>query len=255
VAEGYKEVVLTGTRIGSYGHDGGLAGLVGRILQETGIQRLRLSSLEPKDLTPELLGLWGDSRLCPHIHLPLQSGSESVLKRMGRAYSTAEYERAVALARELIPNLALTSDIMVGFPGESEDEFEESYRFCERIGFAKLHVFPYSARPGTKASRMTGVVKDSEKSKRCQLMLDLSRRSSKLFGERFLGRNMNVLWEGCREGVWFGLTENYLRVFGCSQEQLANELVETKMIGLVNGSLWGELERRDAVLQGEGVTL
>ncbi|HUV53419.1 MAG TPA: tRNA (N(6)-L-threonylcarbamoyladenosine(37)-C(2))-methylthiotransferase MtaB, partial [Dehalococcoidia bacterium] len=149
--------------------------------------------------------------------------------------------RAVSLAREAIPNLALTSDIMVGFPGESEDEFGESYRFCERIGFAKLHVFPYSARPGTRASRMTGGVRDSDRSQRCQLMLDLSRRSSRLFGERFLGQNMNVLWEGCREGVWFGLTENYLRVFGCSQEQLANQSLETRIVGQLDGSLWGDL--------------
>ena len=255
VSEGYKEVVLTGTRIGSYGHDGGLMGLVCRILKETGIQRLRLSSLEPKDLTPELLRLWGDSRLCPHIHLPLQSGSDSVLKRMGRTYTTAEYERAVSLAREAIPNLALTGDIMVGFPGESEEEFEESYRFCERIGFAKLHVFPYSARPGTRASRMTGGVRDSDRSQRCQLMLDLGRRSSRIFGERFLGQNMNVLWEGCREGVWFGLTENYLRVFGCSQEQLTNQLLETTIVGQLDGSLWGELRTRCASLQGKGAIL
>lgn len=248
VAEGYKEVVLTGTRIGSYSHNGGLAGLTGRILKETGIQRLRLSSLEPADLTPELIRLWGDSRLCPHIHMPLQSGSDSVLSRMGRTYSTSEYERAVSLAREAIPNLALTGDIMVGFPGESKEEFEESYRYCEVIGFAKLHVFPYSARPGTRASRMTGVVRDSEKNRRCQLMLDLSRRSSKLFGERFTGQSMNVLWEGCKEGVWFGLTENYLRVFSYSQEQLANRSLETIIVGQLDGSLWGELRTRCASL-------
>jgi threonylcarbamoyladenosine tRNA methylthiotransferase MtaB len=252
VAEGYKEVVLTGTRIGSYSHNGGLAGLTGRILKETGIQRLRLSSLEPVDLTSEFVRLWDDSRLCPHIHLPLQSGSDSVLSRMGRTYSTSEYERAVSLIREAIPNLALTGDIMVGFPGESEDEFEESYCFCERIGFAKLHVFPYSPRPGTRASRMTGVVRDSEKSRRCQLMLDLSRRSSKLFGERFTSQNMNVLWEGCREGVWLGLTDNYLRVISDSQEPLANQLLATKIVAQHDGILWGELVAGAHKSSGQG---
>jgi len=255
VGEGYKEVVLTGTRIGSYNHNGGLAGLTGCILKETEIQRLRLSSLEPRDLTSEFLQLWDDNRLCPHIHLPLQSGSDSVLKRMGRAYSTAEYDRAVSRAREAIPNLALTGDIMVGFPGESEEEFEESYRFCERMGFARLHVFPYSARPGTRASRMPGAVRDSEKNRRCRLMLDLAHGSSQHYRGQFVGRNMKVLWEGCKDGVWFGLTDNYLRVFSSSREQLANELVETKMMSLLNGSLWGELETGDAALKGEGVIL
>jgi threonylcarbamoyladenosine tRNA methylthiotransferase MtaB len=202
---------------------------------------LRLSSLEPGDLTPEFLSLWDDSRLCSHIHLPLQSGNDSVLRRMGRTYSAAEYERAVSLIREAIPNLSLTGDIMVGFPGESEEEFEESYRFCERIGFAKLHVFPYSARPGTRASRMTGAVIDSEKNRRCQLMLDLVHRSSQRYRGQFVGQDMNVLWEGNRDGVWLGLTDNYLRVISNSQEPLANQLLATKIVAQHDGILWGEL--------------
>jgi len=241
VAEGYKEVILTGTRIGRYDHDGGLQGLVERILKESVVQRLRLSSLEPCDLNPELLSLWKDSRLCPHIHLPLQSGSDSVLRRMGRAYATANYERAAALAREVIPNLSLTSDIMVGFPGEGEEEFGESYRFCELMGFAAMHVFPYSARPGTRASRMADKVGDNEKKRRCQLMLDLARRSSQQFREKFLGQSMNVLWEGNKDGIWFGLTENYMRVFLLSHELLSNSIVPTKMVAQHDGILQGEL--------------
>jgi threonylcarbamoyladenosine tRNA methylthiotransferase MtaB len=241
VAEGYKEVILTGTRIGRYDHDGGLQGLVERILRESEVQRLRLSSLEPCDLTPELLNLWKDSRLCPHIHLPLQSGSDSVLQRMGRAYATADYERAAALAREAIPNLSLTSDIMVGFPGEGEEEFAESYRFCERMGFAAMHIFPYSARPGTKAARMADKVRDSEKKRRCQLMLDLARRGSQSFRERFVGQSMNVLWEGNKDGIWLGLTDNYMRVFLLSHELLSNSIVPTKMVAQHDGILQGEL--------------
>ena len=241
VSEGYKEVVLTGTRIGSYEHEGGLQELVERILRESDMQRLRLSSLEPCELTPEFLSLWKDSRLCPHIHLPLQSGSDAVLQRMGRAYFTADYERAAAMTREAIPDLALTTDLMVGFPGESEEEFNESYRFCERMGFAATHVFPYSARPGTKAARMAGKVGDGEKKRRCQLMLDLAHRSTCSFRERFAGQSMNVLWEGNKDGIWFGLTENYLRVFLPSQEYLGNRVLATKVVGQRDGILVGEL--------------
>jgi len=241
VAEGYKEVILTGTRIGSYGQEGGLRALVERILSESEVQRLRLSSLEPCDLTPELLSLWKDRRLCPHIHLPLQSGSDSVLRRMGRVYYTVDYERAAVLARQVVPNLSLTSDIMVGFPGEGEEEFGESYRFCERMGFAAMHVFPYSARPGTKAARMADKVGDSEKKRRCQAMLDLARRVSRSFRERFVGQGMNVLWEGNKDGIWFGLTENYMRVFLLSHELLSNSIVPTKMVAQHDGILQGEL--------------
>ncbi len=241
VAEGYKEVILTGTRIGSYEHDGGLRTLVERILRESEVQRLRLSSLEPCDLTPELLSLWRDSRLCPHIHLPLQSGCDSVLQRMGRAYDTADYERAAARAREAMPNLALTTDVMVGFPGEGEVEFGESYRFCEQMGFAAMHVFPYSVRPGTKAARMGDKVGDIEKKRRCQLMLDLARRGSRSFRGQFVGQTMNVLWEGNKDSIWFGLTENYMRVFLLGQKPLANQIAEAKIVAQHDGLLQGEL--------------
>lgn len=244
VAEGYKEVVLTGTRIGSYEYDEGLRGLVERILKESDVVRLRLSSLEPCDLTPEFLELWEDRRLCAHIHLPLQSGCDSVLQRMGRAYSTAEFEQAAKLARDAIPNLSLTTDVMVGFPGESEEEFKESYRFCERMGFAGMHVFPYSARPGTKAAKMGGKVDDGEKKRRSLHMLDLASRSKQGFRERFLGQSMGVLWEGNKGGVWFGLTENYMRVFASSHEVLANQIMPARVVALHDGILWAELRDR-----------
>ena len=241
VAEGYKEVILTGTRIGRYGPGEGLRGLITRILEESDVQRLRLSSLEPPDLTPALLRLWEDSRLCPHVHLPLQSGSDSVLERMGRAYSTADYLRAVSLAREAIPNLALTTDIMVGFPGECEGEFNQSHRFCERMGFAGLHIFPYSPRSGTRAARMANTVADGEKKRRIHLMLDLAKGSSRRFRERFFSQRMNVLWEGKKDGIWFGLTDNYLRVFLPSQKQLANELLPVNLVAYKEDGVWGEL--------------
>ncbi|HEY48671.1 MAG TPA: tRNA (N(6)-L-threonylcarbamoyladenosine(37)-C(2))-methylthiotransferase MtaB [Dehalococcoidia bacterium] len=241
VAEGYKEVILTGTRIGCYGQDKSLPELIKRILKESELPRLRLSSLEPADLTPDLLALWEDNRLCPHIHLPLQSGSDSVLERMGRVYSTPDYLRAASLAREAIPHLSLTTDIMVGFPGESEQEFIESYRFCERIGFAGIHVFPYSPRPDTRAARMENTIADGERKQRSLLMLDLARSSGQRFREQFLGRNMNVLWEGKKDGIWFGLTDNYFRVFLPSKELVANKLLSTNMVAQKENGLWGEL--------------
>lgn len=247
VSEGYKEVVLTGTCIGRYGEGGGLRALVERILRESGILRLRLSSLEPCDLTPELFELWKDSRLCPHIHMPLQSGSDSVLGRMGRTYSTSEYGRAASLAREAIPNLALTTDIVVGFPGENEGEFRESYRFCEGMKFAGMHVFPFSARPGTRAAKMPDRVGANEKKERCQLMLDLAQKSKQCFREGFLGQSMSVLWEGEREGIWYGLTDNYMRVFAASKETLANRILPMKMVAQYDGILLGEVDNRKGV--------
>jgi threonylcarbamoyladenosine tRNA methylthiotransferase MtaB len=239
VAEGHKEVILTGTRIGRYAHDGGLRGLVARVLSECDITRLRLSSLEPSDVTPALLRLWEDPRLCPHIHIPLQSGSDPVLKRMGRPYLTAGYERAVSAAREAIPDVALTTDIMVGFPGESEAEFDESYDFCRNMGFANLHVFPYSARPGTAALRLGDGVEDGEKKRRIRLMLNLAKESGRRFRERFLGRTVNVLWEGRKDGVCFGLTDNYLRVRLSGGDAPANELVATRLTALGDDGFWG----------------
>jgi threonylcarbamoyladenosine tRNA methylthiotransferase MtaB len=243
VAEGYKEVILTGTRIGCYKGDGGLGALVNRILSQTGVQRLRLSSLQPQDLSPSFIQLWNDSRLCRHLHLPLQSGCDSVLQRMRRRYSTADYERAVNMARELMPELAVTTDVIVGFPGESDEEFESSYRFCERIGFAGLHIFPYSARPGTVAARMAHKVQQATKKKRSQLMLHLAQKNAQTFRRKFLGRSLTVLWEEAKgDGIWTGLSDNYIRVFTESEEQLRNRLLPVRLTQEHGSGLWGSLE-------------
>lgn len=243
VAEGYREVLLTGTTIGGYKGDGGLEGLVSRVLSQTGVQRLRLSSLQPQDLSPSFIQLWNDSRLCRHLHLPLQSGCDTVLQRMRRSYSTADYVRAVTMARELIPELAVTTDVMVGFPGESDEEFETSYRFCERIGFASLHIFPYSARPGTVAARMAHKVQQETKKKRSQIMLHLAQKSAQSFRRRFLGRSLTVLWEEEKgDGIWSGLSDNYIRVFSKSEEQLRNRLLSVRLTQEHGSGLWGSVE-------------
>ncbi len=246
VAAGYKEVTLTGTKIGAYRWNGkdsnGLLRLIECILTETEIRHLRLSSLQPQDLTPEFLKLWTDERLCPHLHLPLQSGSKAILPQMRRQYSIAEYEKSIFLAREAIPDLAITTDILIGFPGEGEREFEESYHFCEKMGFAHIHVFPYSPRLGTAAAKMPHQVGEKVKKERSQRMLALAQRSTQQFRGQFLGQTTPVLWESETEpGVWNGLTANYLRVFTRSKEDLTNRLLPVKLIAEHSRGLLGEL--------------
>ena len=251
VEEGFQEVVLTGTQIGAYG--GGLARLLERLLNETGVKRLRLSSLEPQDLSPDLLRLWESGRICRHLHLPLQSGCDSVLRRMGRRYTTEEYWQKVNLARKLIPDLALTTDIMVGFPGESEEEFRRSYEFCRQIGFARIHVFPFSERPGTPAERLPNKVPEPVKRQRKDKMLKLAKLSAREFRRRFLGRKMEVLWEGQKNGLWFGYTDNYLRVFTPSDHDLRNLLLPTRLtreLGWAPEGLAGEVEFVQSVNPG-----
>jgi len=244
VALGYKELVLTGTKIGSYKDDGtNLGDLVQRILTSTGIERLRLSSLQPSEISSEFLALWQDERLCRHFHLALQSGSETVLQRMKRSYSLDQYQRTVNSIKE-IPEVAITTDIMVGFPGESDEEFEQNYSFCQQAGFANIHVFPFSPRPETAAAGMPKQIKDKVKVERNQRMLELSRSSRRHFYEQFLGQIMPVLWEketSPGSGIYSGLTSNYIRVFTGSEKPLNNEITPVKLIELHNQGIWGEM--------------
>jgi threonylcarbamoyladenosine tRNA methylthiotransferase MtaB len=230
-AEGYQEIVLTGTRVGGYAFSGiDLKSLLGRILNETKIPRIRLSSLQPQEISPELINLWKNQRLCPHFHLSLQSGSKSVLERMNRHYSPEVYQRVVNLIREEVPSVAITTDVIVGFPGETEQEFEESLGFCKRTGFARIHVFSYSPRSGTKAAEMEGRVTDQIKKERSQKMLVLAERSARKFRESFAGESMDVLWEKqTDDGDWAGITGNYIRVFKKSNDDLSNKLQSTKV--------------------------
>ncbi len=250
-AEGYQEVVLTGTQLGVYGHDiegeVGLVGLVDCLLQKTSLPRLRLSSLQPADITPDLLRLWQDPRLCRHFHIALQSGSDDVLARMRRRYTTDEFRRAVAAIREALPDAAITTDVLVGFPGETDAQFEETYGFCREMEFAALHVFPYSRRPGTLAARLPDQVPEAIKRARVQRMLELAQRLSDRFLQRLEGSVMPVLWERSRQGkngtapVWEGLTDNYVRVFAASVEPLDNLLLPARLIERRDGGFWGEI--------------
>lgn len=231
VEEGFKEVVITGPQIGSFGqypptpefrrdpsgYDGRLHGLIERILAETDLPRLRVSSIQPQDLTPRLLQVFQHPRVCGHVHLALQSGSDAVLERMGRRYRTEEYREAVRRFRESIPDIAITTDVMVGFPGETPDRFEESFLFCKEVAFAAIHVFPYSPRPGTRAFNFEGLVADEEKRHRMSRMLELAEESAKCYRRSFIRKTLDTLWEEKVriDGIdyWSGLTGNYIRAY------------------------------------------
>lgn len=236
--EGFQEIVLTGVHIGSYGQDSGLtaslpptagwslAHLVAVVLAETSIPRLRLSSVEPWDVTPELLDLWPDERLCRHLHLPLQSGSNTVLQRMGRHYTLDYYTNLVETARNRVPDIAITTDLITGFPGETEEEYEETFRCVESLELARLHVFAYSSRPGTLAADMPDQVHPSIAQRRSRCLIQLGSELAQRYRQRYLGREIRVLFESSRlvDGTrqWNGLTDNYLRVFTSSPQDLHN---------------------------------
>ncbi len=240
LAQGYKEVVLTGVKIGAYNYNGvKLKQLLEHILNETDVTRLRLSSLQPQEISPELVGLWRDKRLCPHFHLSLQSGCNRVLGRMKRRYSANDYQQSVSLIRGLVPEVAITTDIIVGFPGETDEEFEESYNLCRQMAFARIHVFPYSPRQGTQAAQFPQQVAAQVKKQRSQKMLALAQESAQNFRRQFIGKVMPVLWEKQSDGVWSGLTPNYIKVYTKSDESLTNKLVPVKLVEARGDGVWG----------------
>jgi threonylcarbamoyladenosine tRNA methylthiotransferase MtaB len=244
VSHGYKEVVLTGTEIGSYSYNGlNLKGLIDIILVETDIQRLRLSSLQPQEVTPELIALWHDERLCPHFHLSLQSGSDTVLKRMKRFYTTTDYNNAVSLIRSVAGDAAITTDIIVGFPGETDEEFEESYNFCKNIGFARIHVFSYSKRRGTAANIMPNQISPQIKKQRSDKMLALAGESALQFHQKFLDKNISVLWEQSENDIWNGLTGNYIKVYTRSNDDLTNKITTVHLERIYEDGVWGEIRK------------
>jgi threonylcarbamoyladenosine tRNA methylthiotransferase MtaB len=255
--EGFQEIVLTGVHIGAYGHDNGataplplasgwnLNRLVAAILTETAVPRLRLSSIEPWDVTPELVHLWPNTRLCRHLHLPLQSGSETVLRRMGRQYSLDYYAQLVESARNRVPNMAITTDLITGFPGETEEEHKETLRFVETLRFARLHVFSYSPRPGTVAFRMPDQVSHDIAQKRSRQLIELGNELANMHRRLYLGEGIRVLFESSRlvngERMWNGLSDNYLRVCTASSRDLHNHFATVKCIASDSKELSGEL--------------
>jgi threonylcarbamoyladenosine tRNA methylthiotransferase MtaB len=233
---GTKEIVLTGVHLGSWGYDfnSHLKDLIKAILRETDVPRLRLSSLEPWDLDADFFSLWSHKRLMPHLHLPLQSGCESTLRRMARKTTPQSFRALVSAARALIPDVAITTDIIAGFPGETEEEFAESLDFVCEMNFAGGHVFTYSPRPGTGAAKMKGQVKPELRKKRNHILHNALEESANSYRQKFIGQTLSVLWESTSEmGEWGwqmeGLSENYLRVNAFAPSPRWNEIDLVKL--------------------------
>lgn len=241
VEAGYAEIVLTGTEIGSYNGGGmQLKELVLKILQNTQVKRLRLSSLQPHHIEDGFLDLWVEEKLCPHFHVSLQSGSDAVLKRMNRKYNRDSYKDIAQRIQQKVADAAITTDVIVGFPGETQADFEETVDLCENIGFARIHVFPYSPRPMTQALEMKPVVSEKDKKQRERQMLGIAEKASRDFRQRFEGRVMPVLWESCSGGLFSGLTPNYIRVYSAAQTLGINEISRVKIAGLYRDGVKGE---------------
>ena len=233
VEAGHQEIVVTGVQISSYLWRGvGLYDLTNSLLEETRIPRLRLTSIAPWQFDRRLLDLFSSPRLCRHVHLSLQSGCTSTLKRMRRPYSSSEFAALVTAIRSQVPGVAITTDVIVGFPGESSSEFAESLEFCRRMTFSRLHAFPFSPRPGTEAAELPDQVPYPLKRQRMERLLAEARRSQEHFARRHAYTRAEVLWEYQREGAWHGMTDNYLRVVTESDDDLAHRITPVQLTEL-----------------------
>ena len=248
---GYLEVVLTGVHLGSYGYDfgddAGLRRLVEALLAQTDMPRIRLSSLEPWDLDSDFFTLWSDRRLCRHLHLPLQSGCDATLRRMRRHTSQAQFRELVQSARAAIPGLNITTDVIVGFPGETAAEFAVSEKFVREMAFGGLHVFRYSSRPGTPASRMKHQVSKAVKKARSARLRALSEELERNYALSQCGTRQSVLWEqvtGATPAGFIncGYTDNYARIQAIHPRDLSNVIAETQVDRYTGGVIHGTVK-------------
>ena len=255
---GYKEIVLTGIHLSSYGIDftdntdktTKLLDLIQRLSKINKLERIRLSSLEPRIITEEFVKtLSSNSKLCPHFHLSLQSGCDATLKSMNRKYTTKEYKEKCDLIRKYFDNPAITTDVIVGFPGETEEDFEESSKFLEDIEFSLMHIFKYSPRKGTVAEKMTNQVNSKIKKERSNNLIDLGHRMQQAYISTFVGQEEKVLVEeeilvdGCSYQV--GHNERYVKIALESDEDLTNQVIPVKVEGnLTNDIMIGKIMPR-----------
>lgn len=244
-ANGIKEVVITGIHVASYGIDFDnntrLIDLLEAIQKIDGIERIRLGSLEPNIITEEFVNrLKKVTKMCDHFHLSLQSGCDETLKRMNRKYTAQAFEKEVNLLRRTFPDGALTTDVIVGFPGETEEEFNETYKYLSKIRFAKLHVFKYSPRKGTVAAKMKNQIDSAVKEKRSHKLIELSNECEIEFLDRYIGKKVKVLFEK-QDGKYIkGHTTNYL-VVKVKEEKLENQIKEVKIVSRDELELIGEM--------------
>lgn len=235
---GFKEVILSGIHTASYGLDlegnVNLITIIEEIEKVEGIERIRIGSIEPAFFTPEAIEkIKGFKKLCPHFHLSLQSGCDATLKRMNRRYSAQEYEDSVNLLRETLPDVSISTDVIVGFPGETDEEFYETYKFLKRIKLTKTHIFKYSPRRGTKAADMPNQVDGNIKDERSKKLIELNDRNEKAFTEKFIGREMDILIEQqvkSKKDIYEGYTRNYIKVeVPCLAANIAGKIVDVKL--------------------------
>lgn len=249
VYNGFKEIVLTGIHVASYGKDLGninLLKLLEMVHTIKGLERIRLSSIEPSIVNEEFVNtIQGLHKICPHFHLSLQSGCDETLKRMNRKYTTKDYKEAVELLRDKIEDIALTTDIIVGFPGENDEEFNQSYHFVKEIAFSQIHVFKFSPRQGTPAARMKDQIAPEVKEKRSRKMIELGQFLQNQFLVQQIGKTMDVLFENTlddHEEIFEGHTPNYLKVEVHSKEDIKNQILPVTFQGIKNHSLIGNIK-------------
>ncbi|MGY4690359.1 tRNA (N(6)-L-threonylcarbamoyladenosine(37)-C(2))-methylthiotransferase MtaB [Salibacterium sp. K-3] len=235
VEAGYKEIVLTGIHTAGYGEDMkdyNFADLLKELEQVEGLKRLRISSIEASQITDDVIDVMNRSnKIVNHLHVPLQSGSNTVLKRMRRKYTTEYYAEQIEKLKQALPGLAVTTDVIVGFPGETEEEFRETYQFIAENKFSELHVFPFSKRSGTPASKMDGQVDSETKNDRVQQLIELSNQLAKEYAADYEGKELDVIPEERDEetGLLVGYTSNYLRVKFEGSEELTGKIVKVKL--------------------------
>ena len=247
VGKGYKEIVLTGIHLGSYGYDLERTDLNQLLLNlETvpGLERLRISSLDPHEFTPEILKTISDSDvICPHFHIPLQSGDEWILERMGRRHSAEDYLKLVDKLKGLIPEAAITTDVIVGFPGENEKRYQHTRYIIEKVQFSDLHVFKYSPRKGTPAADYTNQVSPEVKDARSKELISLGRELKGSYASKFTGQNLEVLVETEENGILEGHTKNYLRVKFEGPKDYIGSIMPVKIGVYKKGYSNGRLEK------------
>lgn len=247
VGAGFAEIVLTGIHLGAYGQDLAedidLAYIVGQVLQIEGLRRLRLGSVEPNEVTNELVELMIDNPgLCRHLHIPLQSGNDDILQAMNRRYTITEYRKLVQYLSYLIPDIAVSTDVIVGFPGETGDHFEAAFNCIAELDLSGIHVFPYSPRHGTPAAEMAGQVEPEVKEARSKRMLALAAEKEREFAGRFVGETAQVLFEEVKEGWAEGFTGNYIRVFApADDESILGRIMSVRLLEVTEDGINGEI--------------
>lgn len=246
VQKGYKEIIITGIHVASYGKDFkediGLIDLLEELNKIEGLKRIRLSSIEPKIITKEFVDRLSKlDKICDHFHLSLQSGCDETLKRMNRRYTTEEFEEGTKLLREKYPNAALTTDVIVGFPGETDEEFSKTYEFLKRIKFYKMHVFKYSQRKGTKAEVMPNQIDGNVKEQRSKKLIELSDENEEWYNNQYIGNTVEVLFEE-KDGKYLkGHTTNYIEVFAEADSNLENTIAKVKITAAEKNKLMGNI--------------